>query len=150
MRSVLDLLAGARRQTSSFLSGGQAVPLEWSLPAAGGPHPAVVLLHGSDGLSASGPRFRQMMGALAGLGYASLLPHYFARTGDDDIGTGAQRAQAIAQSYPLWQEVLADTVAEAARLPGIDPARLGLCGFSLGRFWPWALPPDRCPRRYGA
>ena len=133
MRNPLNFL-GARPQTSTFRGGGRAITLERALPATGGPHPAVLLLHGSDGLAGSGPRFRLMMQALAGLGYAALLPHYFDRTGDDDLGVGTNRARAIEQSFPLWRETIAEAVSEAARLPGIDPDRIGLCGFSLGAF----------------
>ena len=134
MLNLANLLAGARPQRSTFDSGGREITLERSLPSGPGPHPAVLLLHGSDGLAASGPRFRLMMQALVGLGYAALLPHYFDQTGDDDIGAGSQRAATIQQSHALWQGAIAAAVAEAARLPHIDAQRIGLCGFSLGAF----------------
>ncbi|MBV9848548.1 MAG: dienelactone hydrolase family protein [Armatimonadetes bacterium] len=134
MLNPMNFLGGVRNHTSTFGSGGRDITLERSLPAPRGTHPAVILLHGSDGLDAAGPRFRLMMQALAGLGYAALLPHYFARTGDADLGSGSRRSEAIARSFPLWQEAIVEAVAEAARLPGIDPQRIGLCGFSLGAF----------------
>ncbi len=128
------LLGGTRLRTTSYRSGGTAIALETLLPPGPGPHPAVLLLHGSVGATASGPRFRLIMQGLAALGYAALFPHYFDRTGDDDIGAGAARDDAIARSFLLWQEAAADAVGAAGGLPGVDPARIGLIGFSLGSF----------------
>ncbi len=135
MRNLLaGLLGGARVQTTTYDSGGTAVTLEHLLPAGPGPHPAVILLHGSVGATDSGPRFRLIMQGLAALGYAALFPHYFDRTGDDDIGVGAARDAAIARSFLRWQEAVRDAVGAARELPGVDPARVGLVGFSLGSF----------------
>ena len=96
--------------------------------------PPSILLHGSDGVASSGKRFRLIMQGLAALGYAAVLPHYFDRTGDEDIGVGEQRAQSVGASFPHWQEAVTDAVGAAARLPGVDPARIALVGFSLGSF----------------
>ena len=57
----------------------------------------MILLHGSDGVASSGKRFRLIMQGLAALGYAAVLPHYFDRTGDEDIGVGEQRAQSVSR-----------------------------------------------------
>jgi carboxymethylenebutenolidase len=128
------LLGGAHPRTTSYDSAGIPIPLETLLPAGQGPHPAVILLHGSVGPTEAGPRFHLIMQGLAALGYAALFPHYFDRTGDDDIGPGASRDAAIARSFLHWQEAVADAVEAARGLPGVDPARVALVGFSLGSF----------------
>ena len=47
---------------------------------------------------------------------------------------GEGRAQSVSRSFTEWQEAVTDAVGAAARLPGVDPARIALVGFSLGAF----------------
>ena len=135
MSSLLaGLIGGNHVQRTTYESGGLPITMDYVLPSGSTPFPAVVLLHGSDGIASSGKRFRLIMQGLAALGYAAGLPHYFNRTGDEDIGVGEQRAQSVARSFPEWQEAVRDAVGAAARLPGVDSARVALVGFSLGSF----------------
>jgi carboxymethylenebutenolidase len=129
-----SVFGGSRLQTTAYLSGGKSVVLESLVPVGRGPHPAVLLLHGSVGATESGARFRLIMQGLAALGYAALFPHYFDCTDDDDIGVGTARDAAIARSFLPWQEAVSDAVDTAAQMPSIDPTRIGLIGFSLGSF----------------
>ena len=111
----------------TFTSGGRQIEVE-RFPAAGGGarRPAVIVLHGADGL-AFGGRYRQAATLLASAGYEALLVHYLDRTGD-------RRASyfTIGRNLGAWTETARDAVTWASRQPGIDPNRIGLLGVSLG------------------
>src|SRR5262249_59374173 len=71
-----------KKSTATFSAGGKDISLERFEPAQAGPHPAVVMLHGCDGLEGFGAvLYRGAAEQLAREGYVVLLPHYFERTG---------------------------------------------------------------------
>jgi carboxymethylenebutenolidase len=84
----------------------------------------VLLLHGSDG---PGERYREAARQVAVGGYAVFLVHYLDRTGE-------QRAafSSIARNFGDWTETVRDGVGFVGAQPGIDPARIGVLGVSLG------------------
>ena len=91
-----------------------------------GIRPALVLLHGSDGLTNVG-RYQTAARALIGAGYTVFLPHYFEATGD-------QRAnfREIDSKFSTWRQSVETAVRDIADQPGIDAGRMGVVGFSLG------------------
>ncbi|ABY28519.1 dienelactone hydrolase family protein [Methylorubrum extorquens] len=118
----------------SFTSGGRQIEVEWfaasSVMSAGeGPssgRPAVLLLHGADGLTyAEGYRFAAR--TFAASGYHVAFVHYLDRTGDRRVAYTRLR-----QDFPLWAETVRDAVAWLADQPGTDAQRLGIVGISLG------------------
>ena len=68
---------------------------------------------------------------LAKGGLFALMPDYFARTGTKHGGAAAGQ---IAEKQDDWAAALVDTVAFARTLPGVDGARIGMLGFSLGGY----------------
>lgn len=87
---------------------------------------AVVLLHSEDGLGVDAPRFDAHAIQLATRGYHVLVPNYYdARPG---------RARKTGLDISTWSDVAADAVSHIGTLPGIDPQRVGLWGYSLGGF----------------
>ena len=118
----------------TLLSGGKPVTLDAYLPPSAGPHPAILLLHGSGGnISFWLDRFAA---AATRLGVAIYAVHYFERT-------GTTRADPITLQdgihVPLWLETIHDTLIHIAAQPGIDPERIALLGISLGAFLSLAL-----------
>ena len=117
-----------------FTSGGRRITTEW-FPASAGPasggvsetRPALLLLHGADGLAYGGDRYRLAAGIVAGSGYHVGLLHYLDRTGDRRVDYGTLR-----EKYPLWAETVRDGVTWLAAQPGVAAQRLGLVGVSLG------------------
>ncbi len=82
----------------------------------GGPHPGVVVLHGTDGL---GPHHGAVVETLAGEGFAAWAPRWFGtrdRPGWRDLDPG--------DLDRIWAGIRAR--------PGVDPARIGWVGFSRG------------------
>jgi carboxymethylenebutenolidase len=128
-------LPGAAAQENSlnmhaFTSGGRPIRAEW-FPAGAGPQgearPALLLLHGADGLAFGGDRYRLAAGLVAASGYHVGLLHYLDRTGDRRVDYGTLR-----ENYPLWAETVRDGVTWLGDQPGVSRERLGLIGVSLG------------------
>ncbi|MDB5641158.1 MAG: hypothetical protein JWN07_475 [Hyphomicrobiales bacterium] len=88
--------------------------------------PAVLLLHGSDGLT-SRARYEQPALALAKQGYSVFLPHYFERTGDRYAFY-----YELGRKFPIWLNALRETVDLVAGSPGVDGSRIAVVGASLG------------------
>lgn len=111
----------------SFTSGGRPIRIERFNAATGGRRPAVLLLHGADGLTRNGERYRTGARILASAGYHVFLPHYLDRT---------EQARAnyatIGGNFSAWAETVFDAVSFVAGEPGVDARRIGLLGTSLG------------------
>jgi len=108
--------------TVSVVRGGQAGIL--TLPAGNGKFPAVVLMHGCGGITQNMQVWAQR---LRSWGYAALILDSFEQRGIDNVcGRGA--------AFPP-RERAKDAFAAGAYLRAradIDPARVGLIGFSHG------------------
>jgi carboxymethylenebutenolidase len=133
-RSVIALLAvgigiatvsqEAPAQGSGYRSGGRAITVERFDAPQGGRRPAVLLLHGSDGPS---ERYRTAARQVAQGGYHVFLVHYLDRTGETRASFGS-----IARNFGAWTDTAQDGIGHVARQPGVDPARIGVLGVSLG------------------
>jgi carboxymethylenebutenolidase len=119
-------VAASDAEASSFVSGGRAIAVERFDAPGNGRRPAVLLLHGADGLT-RGDRYRTGARILAAAGYHVFLVHYLDRT---------DQARAfyltIGRNFPAWTETVRDALSFVERQPGVDPRRLGLLGTSLG------------------
>jgi carboxymethylenebutenolidase len=132
--AVLACLAGPARaevktSTSSFLVGGKPVRVVYFMPDKAGKHSTVLLLHGSEGLSAKdAPRYHDVARALARKGYVALLVHYFDSTDTKRIDP----RDIDERLFRAWVGAVRAAVRHAAGPPEVDRARVGLVGFSLG------------------
>lgn len=131
---LLPLRAAAQENSStmhSFNSGGRSIRAEWfpagAAPAGGEARPALLLLHGADGLAFGGDRYRLAAGLVSASGYHVGLLHYLDRTGDRRVDYGTLR-----RNYPLWAATIRDGVSWLGEQPGVASDRLGLVGVSLG------------------
>jgi dienelactone hydrolase len=135
----------------TFPSGGKAITVEHFEPAKQGKYPAVVFLYGIDGLHEGNQgQFRLAARTLAGEGYVVLIVHYHNRTdtGQKDIPAlqkqfqdflrrrckGSPEQKALRAMYADWTGTVKDAVKYARALPGVEPGRVCLVGFSLGGF----------------
>ncbi|AWN39819.1 dienelactone hydrolase family protein [Methylobacterium durans] len=117
----------------SFTSHGQRIEVEWFAAsggsAAGGTGtngPAVLLLHGADGLTyAEG--YRLAARTISASGYHVAFLHYLDRTGGRRVAYSRLR-----QEFPLWATTVRDGVSWLALQPSVDARRLGIVGVSLG------------------
>jgi carboxymethylenebutenolidase len=108
------------------MSGGRTIGMERFDAPAGGRRPAVLILHGADGMT-NGERYRVGARVLASAGYHVFLPHYLDRTGERRASYAT-----LATNFAAWTDTVLDALNVVAGAPGVDPRRLGLLGTSLG------------------
>lgn len=119
-----------REEEVRFASGGLTLNGTLVLPLAPGPHPAVVLVHGSGAAGRSEGRYRSYGTFYARHGIAALV--YDKRAGFENA---------------TFDDLANDAAAAVQFLLGrrdIDPARVGLAGFSQGG-WLAPLAASRMP-----
>jgi carboxymethylenebutenolidase len=122
----------------SYRSGNATVELEQYEPPAAtatpNGHPAILILHGSGG--AGSYWLDRFAPALGKLGVAAYAPHYLQKT-------GAQRAtpEMILDGKHAheWLAAIRDAISYVSERPGINAARIGLLGVSLGAYLAVAL-----------
>lgn len=110
----------------SFRSGGKAINVDTFLAAGASPRPAVLMLHGADGLSYN-TLYREGARGVAAAGYQVHLVHYLDRT-DERRASFAT----LFQNFQPWMDTVQDALAFASDHPGADSARIGIIGISLG------------------
>jgi dienelactone hydrolase len=139
-----------RHLTETFPVGSIRVKVERFEPKSGGRHPAVVLLHGVDGLWQMGDIYRASATRLADKGFVVLLPHYFDRTGTqptdvplllsdfrgylEDTKDSSDKWQKVHVPFEAWLEVVRAGVTHARGLDSVSEGRVGLVGISLGGY----------------
>jgi carboxymethylenebutenolidase len=121
--------AMVRESQGTFRSEDRDITVEHFEPLVPGPHPAVLLLHGCDGLTRHGPRLRDQARYLAEKGYVCLLVHYFDRDGLAEVAK-----KDIRERFPGWVLTVVDALKYAAGLESVDAKRVGLLGHSLGAY----------------
>jgi dipeptidyl aminopeptidase/acylaminoacyl peptidase len=87
---------------------------------------AVLFLHGANGLHRWYYRFAN---TLAQSGFVTFLPHLFERTGTLEAWSDKNIARA---NFSDWLKVASDALGCIAGYPGINCARIGVVGVSLG------------------
>lgn len=114
-------------QTYSFISGGRSISVDvFKASGASGRRPAVLMLHGADGLSRH-DQYETGARAIAASGYQVFLVHYLDRTGERRASFAT-----LFQNFEPWMETVRDAVAWVSARPEVDPNRIGLVGISLG------------------
>jgi carboxymethylenebutenolidase len=121
--------AEIRQSKGSFESQGKTIAVEKFEPKSEGRHPAILILHGAGGMDIGGPEFREFGRELARRGYVAHVVHYF-----DQTGNARADAAMIGKSFSTWMLTIGDALTAVAGQENVDPARLGLLGFSLGSY----------------
>ena len=94
-------------------------------PAGPGPHPGVILLHGSAGWR---PAYAEYARMLADSGFVALALDYYAETGLDTLP-----AQAV-RFWPVWQATVKRAAQWLVGQSSVGGGSVGLIGFSRGAF----------------
>ncbi len=119
---------------TSYKSGSSIIRMYEHEPAGPGPHPALLLLHGSGGsVSYWVDRFAP---TLANFGVAAYAPHYF-----DKTGTQRATVETIldGRHFTGWLAAIRDAVSSIATRSSVDPQRIAVLGISLGAYLGVAL-----------
>ncbi len=113
-------------QRTSFESGGRAITVETFQASGPSRRPAVLMLHGADGLGAN-TQYRAGARGVARAGYQVHLVHYLDRTGERRASFGT-----LFQNFTAWMDTVQDALGFASSHPNADPGRIGIIGISLG------------------
>jgi carboxymethylenebutenolidase len=120
--------APAITETIHYDSGGFNLDALVAKPASGGKHPAVLLIHDSEGLNDS---MREIAKQFAAAGFLALAPDFTSRLGG--TRTAAQMAAAVGQLSP--NVTVQDARAALAYLqkdPDVDSSKISTVGFGWG------------------
>jgi carboxymethylenebutenolidase len=121
---------GARgAEESTLLTTRGTTPRVWGalrIPKGQGPHPAVILLHGSSGWR---PEYVDIAQRFADSGFAALALDYHAETGGAAIGSAEKL-----QKWESWRRAVRDASRYLQTLPSVTGNRVALVGFSRGAF----------------
>lgn len=137
-----------KKEAGEYTSGGQKIGVTRYAPAGPGPHPALLLLHGSDGADKNGAAYAAMAGRLAAQGYAVFVVRYFDCFAErprelaffqDNVAEyckpgAAANPDRLKRGFEDCLAVVCDGVKYARAQRGVDGERVGLVGFSLGAF----------------
>lgn len=117
-------LADAACAQSVGSAQGSAANYELLTPQGGGPFPAVVVMHGCDGINANTRAWAQR---LVGWGYAALIVDSFRSRGLNNV---CNRGAILPPSVRAADAIAAKNYLRS--LPNIAKSRIGLIGFSHG------------------
>lgn len=116
---------GVVDRVSGFQVAGRTVRVEAALPKERGRRPAVLVLHGANGISGRHLLFDHVQ-ALADHGFAVFVVHYF-----DGLAAGNK---AHPDLYWQREQVLDAAVEHVRGHERVDPERVAVLGYSLGGF----------------
>lgn len=124
-----------RTETVHFDSNGFQLSGFLAIPAGGGSHPAVLVIHDNQGLNDA---IREMTNRLAAAGFIALAPDFTSRLGG--TRTPEQMAQAVGQLSPITsvQDARA-ALAYLSKEPDVDAAKISTLGFGWGGWRSFSL-----------
>jgi dienelactone hydrolase len=127
--SVVAASSCGSRENAAPPTAKELSPGVWGLlelPRGPGPHPAVVLLHGSVGWR---PEYVDIARSLAHSGFAALALDYYAGVGPAAIGSSEKL-----QKWSAYRAAVRRAVAYLRSLPEVGDRPIGLVGYSRGAF----------------
>jgi dienelactone hydrolase len=115
--------------TVTFELAGRTIHLERFEPPELGSHPAVLFLHGADGLPGRVMPYRTLAARFAAHGYVAFLLHYY------DVTDGHSRPNPLNPlNFAAWMRAVSEAIGFCLRQPGVAGGRVGLVGISLGGY----------------
>ncbi len=112
--------------TEAFLSQGRPIAVE-VFQSGTIPQPAIIHLHGANGIATFHSWHRGLAALLAESGYAVFFVHYF-----DSTGTDFANLDVIRENFLVWHKTIVDAVAFVAERQDVISDSIAFLGFSLG------------------
>ena len=119
-----DIPVNARRGVMKIDSNSRQIDAVVYMPRGQPNGAAIIMLHGARGLRSTLPVYDPRALQLASRGYVVVMPQYYDATGGESDRGG--------RNMDRWRAVADDTVVKLGQVQGVDPARVGVWGFSLG------------------
>lgn len=119
-----DLPVNARRGTMTIESNSHKISAIAYVPLGPLNGAAIIMLPGARGLRSTLPVYDPRALQLASRGYTVVMPQYYDATGGNVGRSG--------RNMDRWRDVAHDAAMKVGQIPGIDPDRIGVWGFSLG------------------
>lgn len=113
---------------------GNPVPVQYYVPKNACNAPAILIVHGSDGLSRYAEHYREVGLGLAAKGYAAFVVHYYEGAPGAQRPTPADRELPDPGAFYPWADTVRGGINFVEEFPGVDGRRIGLLGMSLGGF----------------
>lgn len=128
--------AGVEETTSSFATNGRKVEVERFVATSVKKTPAVIILHGAEGLSFTALGYRFMAQMLAQHGYAAYIVHYFdaCATCPQPFMGADRRGREIEKNFVPWMTAISAAVDYVRDDRNGSNTSVGLIGFSLGAY----------------
>lgn len=115
-----------QEKRNAFTSGGKTIAVDTFQTSGATQRPAVLMLHGADGLSYNA-QYHEGARDVAAAGYQVHLVHYLDRTGERRASFAT-----LFQNFIPWMDAVEDALTFASTYPGTDANRIGIIGISLG------------------
>lgn len=134
---LADLFISSRvsEGCTQFISPyGAPVPVKYYLPNTNCPGPAVIVLHGTDGMTRYQDDYDAIGKGLAAKGYATFMVHYFEGAPGFQRPSPMDRALPDPAAFEPWRKTAEASVDFVRSLPCVDANRVGIMGMSLGGF----------------
>lgn len=131
--SPITLTVDEATKRATYQSGGSQISAYFYKPAGTGPFPAILMLHGKDGLQ---EYQRSYASWLSAQGYVVLAPDYLTPVG---IASQAWTGSDYGKHTDRIREIQADGLESLKSLTYVDSNRMGIVGFSLGGYYAFIL-----------
>ena len=129
------MASDVQERLETFTAGDQSIRGECFKPSKAGRYPAILLLHGDDGLETSGASLlRWVAHDLTRHGYVVHLVHYFDRTGIKRIACADITKKDRETDRLAWLDTACLAIQRLAKSPEVDSKRIGVVGVSLGAY----------------
>lgn len=113
--------------SATFTSSGVAIQVDEYLATTEGRDPAVILLHGADGMALTPWSYRSIGNWFASRGHNCYVVHYF-----DSTGTVLATPLITSRSFGTWVQVVTDARKWVEAQLESDPDKIAIMGMSLG------------------
>lgn len=113
-----------------FLSDGNPVMQYTCSPDSKGPHPAVILLHGSGPHGWGYDDYDRFCNDLSVAGYFAVFIEYYGDSEEVAVGD----LNGMQQAFPGWLKKIHDGIDALQKNPAVQSNRIALIGYSLGAY----------------